>query len=282
MRILVAVDKSPESHMALRYVCHLLEHFDAQVDALYVKPDVLHIVLEDFDVPFLRKKDPRERVEAEAREVEQEIVNACEVCLAGKVRCEPRAVVGEPTEEILNAAQAGEYDLIALGSHGRSSLKGFLLGAVHSKILHHASRPVLIAREERQVHRILVAYRGSSCDQSALRFIAPLLSRKKPEVTVLHVQETSLGESDGFAEACLLQGERTLSELAYAPITKAAQGDFVEEALREIATGDYDLVVLGAYGHERPKVLKVISDEALTIVSRTLCPVLVYRDRVRG
>ena len=41
MKIVVAVDKSEESQQALRYTCHLLEHFTAIVDALYVKPDVV-------------------------------------------------------------------------------------------------------------------------------------------------------------------------------------------------------------------------------------------------
>ena len=39
MKILVAVDKSEESQQALRYTCHLLEHFEDDVDALYVKPN---------------------------------------------------------------------------------------------------------------------------------------------------------------------------------------------------------------------------------------------------
>ena len=41
MKILVAVDKSEESQQALRYTCHLLEHFEADVDALYVKPNLV-------------------------------------------------------------------------------------------------------------------------------------------------------------------------------------------------------------------------------------------------
>ena len=41
MKILVAVDKTEESQVALRYACHLMEHFTAIVDALYVKPDVV-------------------------------------------------------------------------------------------------------------------------------------------------------------------------------------------------------------------------------------------------
>ena len=40
MKILVAVDKTKESQVALGFACHLMEHFVAIVDALYVKPDV--------------------------------------------------------------------------------------------------------------------------------------------------------------------------------------------------------------------------------------------------
>jgi hypothetical protein len=39
------------------------------------------------------------------------------------------------------------------------------LGAVHAKVLHHARLPVLLVRNFRPIKRILVAYRGSQCDQ---------------------------------------------------------------------------------------------------------------------
>ncbi len=277
--MLVAIDKSPESQIALRYACHLLEHFDATVDALHVKQDVTQLVLEDFDVPFLKKKDPAKKVEEETEGVKRKIIEACQVCLAGKVPCEPKIVVGEPAEEILRVAREGNYDLIVLGSHGHSALAGFLLGTIHTKILHHTRRPVLIARSYKTIEKVLIAYRGTKCDQSALHFIAPLLARKKPQITVLHVQETELGESKEFAEACLLYSDKVLESFDHIPVTKHVEGDFVRETLNEILTNDYDLLVLGAYGHQKPKILKVISDEALTLVGRTTTPVLVYRDK---
>ena len=51
MKILVVVDKSEESQQALRYTCHLLEHFEADVDALYVKPDLVASVAETSYAP---------------------------------------------------------------------------------------------------------------------------------------------------------------------------------------------------------------------------------------
>jgi nucleotide-binding universal stress UspA family protein len=135
-------------------------------------------------------------------------------------------------------------------------------------------------RNFRPIQKILVAYRGSQCDQGALEFIAPLFARTKPAITILHVQETELGETPEFAESCLLTGEETLKKYGFTPVKKLAQGDFVDEILKTVAVERYDLLVLGAYGHQRPQYLKMISDEALNLVRLSTRPVLVYRDKI--
>ena len=53
----------------------------------------------------------------------------------------------------------------------------------------------------------------------------------------------------------------------------------MDEILKDVAIERYDLLGLGAYGHKRPKYLKVISDEALNLLRLTARPVLVYRDK---
>jgi nucleotide-binding universal stress UspA family protein len=278
MKVLVAVDRDLESRLALRYACHLLEHFEAEVEAIHVKKDVSRIVLEDFEIPFL-KIDHRKRVEEQAKEVEQAIVDACEICLAGKVPCEPKILVGDPAEVILREASEGGHDLIVLGCHHTSALRKLLLGQVHSQVVHHATCPVLIVRELRNIHRILVAYSGSSCDESALEFIAPLLLRRKPETTLLHVRDTDQQESEDFARACLLKGESILEKMDHRPETKLTSGNVVEEVLGEILLGDYDLVVLGAQGFGKSGLFNILSERSLQIIHRTTRPVLLYRQR---
>jgi nucleotide-binding universal stress UspA family protein len=277
MKILVGVDKSEESQLALRYCCHLLEHFPAEVDALYVKPDVVEIARDGAQTPFTSRSEIERNVEGEADKVVEEIFEACEVCLGGKVPCEPMVAVGDPAEEILREADEGGYDLIVLGGPNRSTIRGLLLGAVHNKVLHYAKQPVFIVRNYREIKRLLVAYRGSSCDQRALEFIAPLFTKNKPEITILHVQETERGESRELAEACVMTGRETLRNAGLEPVTKVAQGDFEEEILKEVAVGRYDLIVLGAYGHKHPRYLPVISDEALNLARLTTRPILVFR-----
>ena len=281
MKVLVAVDKSEESQKALKYACHLLENFDAKVDAVYVKPDESDIGAETLYAPFAGQEQITAWIEKEAEAVAEGVLSSCEVCESGKVPCWPKILTGDPADEILHLADTQSYDLIVLGSQEHSALKGLILGAVHAKILHHARQPVLIVRNFRPIHRILIAYRGSECDQDALGFIGRMVQKRKPEITILHVQESERGENEPSAQTCLLNAEQKLKEFEHAPDTKMTKGDFTDEILKEVATGRYDLVVLGAYGHKRPKYLSLISDEALNIARLTTRPVLVFRDAAK-
>jgi nucleotide-binding universal stress UspA family protein len=278
MKVLVAVDRDLESRLALRYACHLLEHFDAEVDAIHVKKDVGKIILEDFDIPFL-KKDHKKKIDEQAKEVEAAIADACQICLEGKVPCEPRILVGDPAEVILREASDKDVDLIVLGCHRSSALREMLLGQVHTQVINHADRPVLIVRELRNITDVLVAYSGSSCDESALNFISPMLMKRRPKITLMHVRDADDQESQEFADACVLKGESTLKKLKHLPETKLSAGSVVEEVVREIALNPYDLVVLGAQGFGKSGRFNILSEKSLQIIRRTTRPVLLYRPK---
>ena len=278
MKVLVAVDQTLESRLALQYACHLLEHFDAEVDAIHVKRDVGNIILEDFDVPFL-KKDHKKKIDEQAKKVEKAIADACEICLEGKVPCEPRILVGDPAEVILREANDKDVDLIVLGCQHSSALREMLLGQVHTQVINHADRPVLIVRELRNITDVLVAYSGSSCDESALNFISPMLLKRKPKITLMHVRDTDDLESQEFADACVLKGESTLKKLKHQPETKLATGNVVDEVVKEINQSPCDLVVIGAQGFVKPGRFNILKEKSLEIIRRTTRPVLLYRQK---
>jgi nucleotide-binding universal stress UspA family protein len=278
MKILVAVDKNPETYVGLRYACRLLKEHNARVDALHVTADLADIAAQSY-APFLTQEGLQNEIDEDARKVVELYDEACEACRPGEIMCRLEMISGDPADEILNKAHTDGYDMIVLGSHEQSYLRGLMLGAVHAKILHSAKQPVLIVRQLREIRRVLVVYRGAHTDEACLKFIAPLLKAKNPEITLLHVQETGLRESDEFARASLQEGARILRDFDYEPLTKAARGDFVEEILKDVAVQRYDLVVLGAYGHGTPKYLKLISDEALNLARLTTRPILVFREK---
>jgi len=55
-----------------------------------------------------------------------------------------KAVMGNPSEEIMREAGAGDYSLIIMGRKGRTALKELLLGGVSSTVLQRCPRPTIV------------------------------------------------------------------------------------------------------------------------------------------
>ncbi len=53
---------------------------------------------------------------------------------------------GNAANEIIDASK--QYDLIVMGTHGRSGLTHLLIGSVAEKVARHACCPVLLIREK--------------------------------------------------------------------------------------------------------------------------------------
>ena len=92
--------------------------------------------------PIADAVDPRDSVAEHRAELDRAVAT-----LAAKgVAAEPQLKAGKPAEEILDAADAGGFDLIVVGSRGKSAAARFLMGSVSERVVRHASRPVLVAR----------------------------------------------------------------------------------------------------------------------------------------
>jgi universal stress protein A len=50
-------------------------------------------------------------------------------------------------QEIIEAAQESNSDLIVIGNHGRTGLKRLMMGGTTEKVVRHAPCPVLVIRE---------------------------------------------------------------------------------------------------------------------------------------
>lgn len=67
--------------------------------------------------------------------------------LHAKSRLQARTRIGSPGRQILAVLEGEpEFDLVVMGSHGRTGVRRLILGSVAEKIVRHAPCPVLIAR----------------------------------------------------------------------------------------------------------------------------------------
>jgi nucleotide-binding universal stress UspA family protein len=55
-------------------------------------------------------------------------------------------VTGVPWDEIVKLVANGEYDLIVMGTHGRTGIGRVLLGSVAERVIRHAPCAVLVVR----------------------------------------------------------------------------------------------------------------------------------------
>jgi nucleotide-binding universal stress UspA family protein len=60
--------------------------------------------------------------------------------------------VGDPATAIVERAASGGYDLLVLGTHGRTGLSHLLMGSVAEKVVRRAPCPILTVRETDSAH----------------------------------------------------------------------------------------------------------------------------------
>jgi nucleotide-binding universal stress UspA family protein len=134
-RILVAVDGSPKSEKTITIALDLAERYGAHATVVHVR-EYERYEGSDVDLgPPIRADDLVDQVVARFKERG--------VDTSGEIR---RVSAGDTPQQIVNAAEAADADLIVLGSRGMSELKSMLLGGVANKVVQHATCPVLLVR----------------------------------------------------------------------------------------------------------------------------------------
>jgi nucleotide-binding universal stress UspA family protein len=139
LRILVAVDFSPESEKALRAARELVAGTRARLTLAHVRPsnDIRAAVLEE-RADLLKGRAGSLR-KAMARHYQERLES-----LAMSGRKETRKLLsGKPSLALLRELRNG-YDLLAIGTRGRGGVAAALLGSTVQEILARSPVPVLV------------------------------------------------------------------------------------------------------------------------------------------
>jgi len=141
-RILVPVDYSESSAKALRLALGLAERLQAEIDVVhawdkpsYITENVMSHHAETGIAPLLEKI--AQTAEADFSEF------LATIPVPQGVRLTHRLLSGEPGTQILRVLREHPYDLIVMGTHGRSGLSHLLLGSVAERIVRFSEVPVL-------------------------------------------------------------------------------------------------------------------------------------------
>lgn len=145
MRILIAVDQSPHSARAVRFVSRMRWPAGSRVIVASVMTPPLPppVAGVDAGVSLMVEVSAEQVAETRARVAEAE----AELRAAG-IATESRTPTGDPRDILLRLVEDERVDLIVLGSHGRTGLAKLLLGSVSSHAVTHARCSVLVVKED--------------------------------------------------------------------------------------------------------------------------------------
>jgi nucleotide-binding universal stress UspA family protein len=241
------------------------------------------------------EQDVRARMGTEAAEVA-----ASTGC--GAVPIESEVRYGQPARQLIDAA--GPDRLLVVGSRGRGSLRGVLLGSVGQQCAQHAHGPVVVVRDDgpadgaprwqQAASRVVVGVDGSPGSAAALRFAAEAARLRGGELHVVHAWIDTVSGYGGPPWAAAVttlqeQADTTLRESLQEAERSGSLGvqvraETVEgvdwDVLTRVAEGA-DLLVVGSRGRGGWSDL-LLGSVGLHVVAGAPCPVAVVRPARAG
>lgn len=140
-RLLVAIDGSKNSDMALAAAVRAARVDNAQITLMTVEPDA---TAEAMRWPTAAVTPPPDLQEDAHREAERTLREAIER-IPEDIPVTTVHRIGKAGPEIVTQSERADYDAVLLGARGVGRV-GALLGSVSHYVLHHAETPVIVAR----------------------------------------------------------------------------------------------------------------------------------------
>lgn len=286
MRVVLAVDASPDSKNAAQVICHL-----AEPPIL----DVLNVVDEDaLKHAYISPTMPADYLDTYRREVTEV---AEQVLHEMKAELEPHcrhirliADSGDAAEGIIQTAEESHADLVIVGQRGMTATPSFLLGGVSQKVATYAPCSILVVKEPMaKLERILVAVDGSEPAHKAVEFLSGGPFKGLAQVTIVTVWPSGRSERWGMPARSELsqmvedKGQELLRNIAgecagysYKITTELLHGDPAFAILDAAARHEAQIILIGSRGVKAIKrfLLGSVSEKVLV---HAPCSVLIVR-----
>lgn len=287
MNVLVATDGSKFGRWGLNWVAKLPFVEPPKVTALHV------IDVGSLRAPFLAQPvmaGTERYVQEEIQRMEERsaktLKEAKQQLAALKLKGAARKEQGAIAPTILKRAPKRD-GLLVVGSQGLDALDRFMLGSVSTNLIHHATCPVLVVKDEAvPVRHITLASDGSAASAKALEFVVKNFQpdtltgkggRVPIHVTVIHAMPFL--KYPELKEAGRRLAEQNVRKLVKAGFTAEAVcqlGKPAEEIMKVASKHRADLIVMGAKG--LGAIARFLLGSVSTrVVQHSSCSVLVVR-----
>jgi nucleotide-binding universal stress UspA family protein len=276
--ILIPTDGSDYGKTAIAYGIFIARKLDAQLTGLHVvdvrlmQGPVFTDISGSIGLPPYQELLPviESGLEAKAESILTEFREQCE---AAGIHPETKKVVGVIDETIVEEGRrCCDWVLLAQRGEHFHIGSGAILGSTAQAVVRHSGKPVLVTPEHfREIKTMALAYDGSAPAENALKLAAELSQRAGwPLSIVIITDDQALGAKQSQA------AKDFLAALAIDSTVIVRKGAEDKELLQYIREGSVDLLVMGAYGHNRLREL-FLGSTTSSVIRKSTIPVLLTR-----
>jgi len=196
-------------------------------------------------------------------------------------------------------AKTKNYDLLVIGSRGYSEIlvgvTEVILGEIAQYVIQKAKTSLLVVKEPKLLHKVLICTDGSLHAEEAIHFWGKLNLPHQPKVNIINIvpeiysrfkdilepvsesQLDMLGALPSKRTEYLYKAKDILGKYAVKAKIKLREGQAAEEILKE-AENDYDLIIMGAGGRKGDKK-ETIGRQTRRVIRQAKIPVLAIRPK---
>lgn len=193
-------------------------------------------------------------------------------CEAAGLHPETIKAVGVIDEAIIEEGKKTDWILLAQRGEGFHLATGGILGSTAELVVRNSGKPVLVTPEKYQdIESMALAYDGSPPAHNALKLAVNLSGKANWPLTIICI-------TDNQAVAGRLQEkiDAYLDPFRIDSKTIIIPGKDNREILKFIQEGPVELMVMGAYGHNRLRQM-LIGSTTSDVIQKSRIPVLLMR-----
>lgn len=276
-KILVPVDGSVNGFNALEYGIYIARQLGASLIGVYVL-DVNLIQGPMFtDISGSVGMPPYdgffEAVETSLNEKADFILkDFASRCRRAGVRFETKKPIGKISQVIIEEGQNADLIVMARKGEHFHLKEGGLLGSVAEAVVRNSGKPVIVTPENFiEIESMAIAYDGSEPAKKALKISVDFSENTAWPLTAIIITADSKK-----AAALADEIEDALEDRSTDCAIVTLQGKETEEIINYIKEGAVELMVMGAFGHNRLRSL-IMGSTTSHVIQKSPIPVLLTR-----
>jgi len=279
-RLLVCIDGSQYGASCCRHAAWISRNVDVDIEVVYVTD------LRQFEVPFVADLSgslgiqPFQAVMGQLQELEE---SKAKVTLAQAAKMIEESGYSKPVKQThktgflvdsLKELEEGA-DMIVIGKRGENAnFATEHLGSTMERVARAATKPCFVAsRDFKEIERVLISYDdGPSC-RKAVQFVADSGMFAN---TQIHLVTVSPNEEEGDRLKGLKDAEAKLVKSGHAITCQMLHGEAAPRVIDYVDDKKINLLVMGAYGHNRIRQL-ILGSSTTELLQGCHIPTLLFR-----